>query len=327
MTKRGRINNRETSQVTKSFQVDQCFLWKTKGFAGSASGKESACYCRKCKRCRYIPWSGRPPGGRHGNPLQYSCLENPMDRGVWGATVHRVAKKWTQLKWLRMDKLDLFSFFKKEIKRKAGKIDEIRVFKHWTTGRTRLWCFHKLDVRKQLPGHDAESKTSNREILLHWRFSLSVLKKRSRGPTHLTPVLIIWHSCPGHHKLKQVLSRTLLLRQFYCENLEVDLLEKKHMRMVYKWELLASLSLRRKRMMWAHSRRQGMQRGGRSSGQRREERPQSFSVLQSNPGRVDHIHIPEVPYTMKQPPTFSISNYFKRVEGVILAQIRSLTIM
>ena len=35
---------------------------------------------------------GRFPGGGHGNPLQYSCLENPMDRGVWQATVHRVAK-------------------------------------------------------------------------------------------------------------------------------------------------------------------------------------------------------------------------------------------
>ena len=44
-----------------------------------------------------IPGSGRSPGGGHSNPLQYSCLENPMDRGVWWATVHRVAKSWTQL--------------------------------------------------------------------------------------------------------------------------------------------------------------------------------------------------------------------------------------
>ena len=36
-----------------------------------------------------IPESGRSPGGVHGNPLQYSCLENPMDRGAWQATVHR----------------------------------------------------------------------------------------------------------------------------------------------------------------------------------------------------------------------------------------------
>ena len=44
-----------------------------------------------------IPGSGRSPGGGHGNPLQYSCLENPMDRGAWRATVYRVAKSQTQL--------------------------------------------------------------------------------------------------------------------------------------------------------------------------------------------------------------------------------------
>jgi len=42
------------------------------------------------------PESGRSPGGGHGNPLQYSYLENPMDRGVWWATVHEVAKSWMQ---------------------------------------------------------------------------------------------------------------------------------------------------------------------------------------------------------------------------------------
>ena len=45
-----------------------------------------------------IPGSGRSPGGRCGNPLQYSCLENPKDRGAWWATVHGVAKSWTKLK-------------------------------------------------------------------------------------------------------------------------------------------------------------------------------------------------------------------------------------
>ena len=39
-----------------------------------------------------IPGLGRSPGGGHGNPLQYSCQENPMDRGAWWATVHRVAE-------------------------------------------------------------------------------------------------------------------------------------------------------------------------------------------------------------------------------------------
>ena len=45
-----------------------------------------------------IPGSGRAPEGGHGSPLQHSCLENPVDRGAWQATVHRVAKSQTQLK-------------------------------------------------------------------------------------------------------------------------------------------------------------------------------------------------------------------------------------
>ena len=41
-----------------------------------------------------IPGLGRSPGGGHGNPLQYSCLENPMDRGAWRATVHRITNSF-----------------------------------------------------------------------------------------------------------------------------------------------------------------------------------------------------------------------------------------
>ena len=44
------------------------------------------------------PWVGKIPGGGHGNPIQYSCLENPMDRGAWRAIVHGVTKSQTQLK-------------------------------------------------------------------------------------------------------------------------------------------------------------------------------------------------------------------------------------
>ena len=47
-----------------------------------------------------IPGSGRSPGEGHGNSLQYSCLENPMDREAWRATVHRVSQSWIQLKGL-----------------------------------------------------------------------------------------------------------------------------------------------------------------------------------------------------------------------------------
>ena len=48
------------------------------------------------------PELGRSPGGGHGNPLQYSSLGNPMDRGAWQATVHAVANSWTRLKQFSM---------------------------------------------------------------------------------------------------------------------------------------------------------------------------------------------------------------------------------
>ena len=60
--------------------------------AGGSDSKESAC---NAGDLGLIPGSGRFPGEGNGNPLQYSCLENPMDRGVWQATVHGVTKSWT----------------------------------------------------------------------------------------------------------------------------------------------------------------------------------------------------------------------------------------
>ena len=63
-------------------------------FPGGSDGKESACNVGDQGS---IPGLGRFPGGGHGNPLQYSCLENPMDRGAWRATVHEITKSWTQL--------------------------------------------------------------------------------------------------------------------------------------------------------------------------------------------------------------------------------------
>jgi len=44
-----------------------------------------------------VPGSGRSPGEGHGNPLQYSCLENPLDRESWRAAVHRVTERWSRL--------------------------------------------------------------------------------------------------------------------------------------------------------------------------------------------------------------------------------------
>ena len=59
------------------------------GFPCSSVGKESACNARDPG---LIPGSGRSPGEGNGNPLQYSCLGNPMDRGAWQATVHGVTR-------------------------------------------------------------------------------------------------------------------------------------------------------------------------------------------------------------------------------------------
>ena len=65
------------------------------GFHGSSAARESACYAGEARDRGSIPGSGRSPGGGHGNPLQYSCLENPMDRGAWQAIVYGVAKSQT----------------------------------------------------------------------------------------------------------------------------------------------------------------------------------------------------------------------------------------
>ena len=81
------------------------------------SNKESTC---NAGNLGLIPGSGKSPGAGHGNPLQYSCLENPMNRGAQRATVHTVKKSWTQLKRFnvhthkthRTDILHIFPFLK-----------------------------------------------------------------------------------------------------------------------------------------------------------------------------------------------------------------------
>ena len=70
-----------------------CILMADLGFRGGSDGKESACNAGDPGS---IPGLGRSPEGGHGYPLQYSCLENPMDRGAWKATVQGVAQSQTQ---------------------------------------------------------------------------------------------------------------------------------------------------------------------------------------------------------------------------------------
>ena len=66
------------------------------GFPGAASGEEPTCQCRRISEAGSIPGSGRSPGGRHGNPLQYSCLENLMNR-LWSIGSQRAGHDWCNL--------------------------------------------------------------------------------------------------------------------------------------------------------------------------------------------------------------------------------------
>ena len=68
-----------------------CKFW---GFPDGSVSKESACNSEDTGDASSISGSGGLPEGGHGNPLQYSCLENSMDRGAWQATVLEVVKSW-----------------------------------------------------------------------------------------------------------------------------------------------------------------------------------------------------------------------------------------
>ena len=77
-------------------------LWRDRVSQVAVVVKNPLASARDVRDAGLIPWSARPPGGGHGNLLQYSCLESPMDRRTWWAMVQRVAKSWTPLKPLSM---------------------------------------------------------------------------------------------------------------------------------------------------------------------------------------------------------------------------------
>ena len=89
--KHGLLQSIGSQRVAQDLAAEQ--LWARR-FPWWLSGKESTCLCR---RHGFDPGLGRYPGEGNGNPLQYSCWENPMDRGVWKATVHGVTKSQTWL--------------------------------------------------------------------------------------------------------------------------------------------------------------------------------------------------------------------------------------
>ena len=80
------ITQKPRLQITSHWEFDLYSIWICSPY--SSVGKESACNAGDPGE---ILGSGRSPGEGNGNPLQYSCLENPMDRGIWQATVHGVA--------------------------------------------------------------------------------------------------------------------------------------------------------------------------------------------------------------------------------------------
>ena len=82
------------NQSAKDCIVIFLVLFYVVHFSGGSDGKASACNVGDPGS---TPGSGRPPGEGNGNPLQSSCLGNPMDAGAWWPTVHGVAKSWTRL--------------------------------------------------------------------------------------------------------------------------------------------------------------------------------------------------------------------------------------
>ena len=90
------------SQSGNEVSEDIYILYIDTRLPDGARGKEPTCQWRRHKRCDSIPWSGRSPGGGHGNPVQCSCLENPMDEEARQATVHRAAKSQTRLRRLNI---------------------------------------------------------------------------------------------------------------------------------------------------------------------------------------------------------------------------------
>ena len=89
------------NRVGAVVSTEVIFLYTIKlnrGFPGGSVIKNPPANARDTRDAGSIPGSGRSHRGGNGNPLQYSCPENPMDRGAWWATVHRVTESWTQLK-------------------------------------------------------------------------------------------------------------------------------------------------------------------------------------------------------------------------------------
>ena len=107
------------------------------GFPGGSDSKASA---RNAGDLGSIPGSGRSPGEGNGNPLQYSCLENPVDRGAWWATVHGVAESRTRLSDLTSLHFTLVKAWKGEVGSFLTRAPGYRAYSH-TPGALRCLPF------------------------------------------------------------------------------------------------------------------------------------------------------------------------------------------
>ena len=143
-----------------------------RGFPSGLEGKASA---HNVGDPGSIPGSGRSPGEGNGNPLQYSCLENPTDGGAWWATVHGVAKSRT---WLS-NFMEVMEWVKKPI--------TLRVWSHHTqTGQCREACWatsEELLITRQV--NQASPQTKHSFFLFYFLRFLTPIKP-------LFPTIIIW---------------------------------------------------------------------------------------------------------------------------------------
>ena len=124
--------------------------WNFNGGASQAAlvVKKSPANAGDIKDLGLIPWSGRSPGKGNGNPLQYSCPENPMDRGVWWAAVHGVTKSRTRLKRLHThgflretEKLEIYDSCSILITISALKLYKLRILVTYRSYKTEEFQF------------------------------------------------------------------------------------------------------------------------------------------------------------------------------------------
>ena len=149
------LNETFNSNVTLTISKKCSYFIYYGGFPGSSAGKEST--CNAGDPCS-IAGLGRSAGEGTGYPLQYSGLENSMDRGVWHATVHGVTKSWTRLSDFHL----LFTYLPWELKTSSHQKDiaftecsAYLVKNHITDGRQALWFlntrWHELEIQQKLP--------------------------------------------------------------------------------------------------------------------------------------------------------------------------------